>query len=376
VQAVRPYINEVLGHVFDAHKRNAIAFAVEGIIKSGSVVSAKIAENGPGEAYTKHKIKRMWRLLRNEGICADSISESLIRAFSISVGERVLLTLDWTTIGPFEMMTTSVVSGGRALPFQWTAIDMKTRMAVGQKMHVRRLRRLLPDGVDFILLFDAGYDDVWFLKELVELGLKFVIRSTPQVCIRPRNEDWLKLTDFKFERGRLYDWGWVDYTKGHAFPIRGAAIHDFGQKDPWILVSNVHATAQELVKFYGRRFETEETYKDWKDLRNGMQLKNSRIRNADNLVRLCAILSLAYLLMSLVGLEGEAQGKQRRYQANTVKHKRVLAVWRLGKRLLTDEGVIFGQYLLSRLWSHLQELSRQFGGGKWRSSSYRWLRSG
>ena len=119
--------------------------------------------------------------------------------------------------------------------------------------------------------------------------------------------------------------------------------------------------AQEIVLFYSRRFETEETYKDYKDVRGGMQLKGSRITTEDRLSRLIAAQTIAYWLMSLAGLYGEEKGLHRKMQANTIRDKRVLALWKVGRKLLRT-AKIQGQHLLGPMWRLLEALSGTYGG--------------
>lgn len=363
LEGVRNFVDQLLVGVVDAHKRKSIAFAVAGIIESRSVVCAEIGREAPGDVDDKHKIKRVDRLIGNDRLDVLAICKALLRAFNFSVGQHVLLTLDWTTVGRFEVMTTSVVSGGRAIPFHWTVIHpKKTRKLLAQQCHVEELQELLPDDVNFVLLFDAGYDDVDFVRKvMVDLGLRAIIRSSTMVCIKPTNEAWLNLLSFRFERGKFYDWGTVLFTKEHELPIRCVAIHDHQQQDPWILVTNTTYQAHEAVAFYGRRFETEETYKDYKDLRAGLQLKGSRIKCKDRLKRLIAVQTIAYWLMTLAGMYGESQQMHRRMQANTVRDKRVIAVWRVGRKLIR-KGVALPRLLLKLLWGQLSRLAESTGG--------------
>ncbi|MFB1485481.1 transposase, partial [Corallococcus sp. RDP092CA] len=51
-----------------------------------------------------------------------------------------------------------------------------------------------------------------------------------------------------------------------------------GMKDSWCLVTSfTDATAQEVLDVYARRFTIEETFRDVKDLKFGMGLKQVRV---------------------------------------------------------------------------------------------------
>lgn len=361
---VLDWTSQLLAGTYDARKRNSISKAVAGAIGAQSTVCSHIARSVPGEAYDKHKIKRFDRLLANDEFEPKSLFPVLLQAFNFRPGQRVLLALDWTTVGRFEVLVTSVVTDGRALPFQWTIIDQnKVRKANAQLEHVRELQAILPEHVRFIHLFDAGFDDGAFVKEVVAItGLKFVIRSSPTFCFKPnaKRKRWRNMKSFRFKRGVRYDLGEGAYTKTNAIELRCVGLHDHKQQKPWILLTNLKDDVSDVVLYYSRRFTTEEAFKDVKDVRSGMQLKGSLVRSAARLSRLTAIVVLAYWLMTLAGMEGERIGHQRRMQANT-RQKRVLAVWRVGRDLIL-KGLLKTCNLLELLWDLMATLSNARGG--------------
>lgn len=359
---VRPWVDTLLEGRIDAKKRNTLAHIVSGIIEGKTVVPAEIGKHVVSAASDKDRIKQVDRFLGNTGFDVRAVSEGLLACFDFAPRQRVGLALDWTKLGPFWMMTTSVVTGSRALPFHWTIIHpKKLRMLVVQKWHIEELKAMLPPDVEFILLFDAGYDDVDFLRCLIDSNVKFIVRSSSTVCIREKGKKWVNLSKTKLERGRLYDWGTVDFTKDHELEIRVIGFHDHGMADPWLLVTNLQDTGEWVVKLYGRRFETEETYKDFKDVRSGLQLKGTRVTDPHRLARLVAAQAVAYYLMVLCGLYGEELNLHRKMQANTIKHRRVVALWRVGRNLIRNGKVQF-HGLLSRLKSLLEALGVSLGG--------------
>lgn len=369
LDTVRCWIDQVLAGLLDAKKLNTLTCVAAGIIESQSLVIAEIGEAIPSGAFDKHRVKQVDRFLSNTWFDARAVSLGLLRGFAFVPHQRVLVALDWTTCGRLEMMTAAVATGSRALPFHWTVINKKrVRMAVAQKQHIEELLLMLPVGVEVVLLFDAGFDDADFVRFLLASGIKFVVRTSPQVCVRAQaQEEWTKLSEFVWERGRLYDWGLVDFTKEHEVPIRLVALHDHGQKKPWLLLTNLQDDARRVVDCYSRRFETEETYKDIKDVRSGFQLKGTRVRSPQRLTRLVAAMTVAYYLLVCAGLYGEDLGLHRHMQTNTEKRKRVLALWRVGLRLIR-RGKVRRQHLLGRLWTLLEAMSIKFGGQQCQAS--------
>ena len=333
---VLDFLSQILAGALDKRKIKSMGAAVAGIIASQSTVCARFARETPGSAYDKHKIKRVDRLLGNEGFVVDTVFAALLRLLRLDRREEVVLAVDWTLVGRFEVLFTSVVHCGRTLPLQWTVIDPeKTRKANAQRRHMQALKELLgPCAKRVKVLFDAGFDDNDFLSEVVsQLGFGVVVRSSPSACFKPEGEAWFKLSELELKRGVCRDLGWGEYTKSHAFPIRIVALHDHKQKKPWLLLTNLDHDARDIVSFYGRRFTIEETFKDIKAVRGGMQLKGCLVKSADRLSRLIALDVLAYWMMSAIGKDGEKRGEHRKMQANTTK-RRVLALWRVGCTLM------------------------------------------
>ena len=62
-----------------------------------------------------------------------------------------------------------------------------------------------------------------------------------------------------------------------AYPVEAVVlVHDRDMKDAWCLAtSRGDLTARQVVTLYGKRFTTEETFRDQKDLRFGMGLNQT-----------------------------------------------------------------------------------------------------
>jgi hypothetical protein len=77
------------------------------------------------------------------------------------------------------------------------------------------------------------------------------------------------------------------------------------------------------VKLYGRRFTIEETFRDQKDLRFGMGLREVRIKNELRRDRLLMLLAIAQALLTLLGAASERSQLDKYLKVNTVKHRTV-----------------------------------------------------
>lgn len=76
----------------------------------------------------------------------------------------------------------------------------------------------------------------------------------------------------------------------------------------WLVVSDEPASLQ-TFREYGERFQIEEELLDEKS--NGFQLESSKIRSAPALSRLCLVLAVTTLLLSVQGQHVVASGKRQ-----------------------------------------------------------------
>ena len=103
-----------------------------------------------------------------------------------------------------------------------------------------------------------------------------------------------------------------------------------GMKEPWCLATSLkEATAAFVVGLYSKRFRTEETFRDMKDLRFGMGLSWVKVRSTERRDRLLLVSALACALLTLLGAAGESLGMERYLKANTVK-TRTYSLFRQG----------------------------------------------
>ena len=116
-----------------------------------------------------------------------------------------------------------------------------------------------------------------------------------------------------------------------------------GQKEPWIIVTNITGTKRQVITWYGKRFQIEETFRDQKSHRFGLALGRLKIMQADRLERLLFILVFAQFLALMVGTLARHQGLDRQFQANTRRKRR------------EHSDFFLGLYYIFRLtWHHRQ----------------------
>ncbi|MDQ0287649.1 hypothetical protein J2Z49_002779 [Desulfofundulus luciae] len=139
--------------------------------------------------------------------------------------------------------------------------------------------------------------------------------------------------------GTQKDLGLVYYQKQVRWPVRLVVRFKPGQKEPWLLVTNVvEARAERIADWYARRMEIEEFFRDLKNERAGFRLRGLVLRAAMRYNRLFLLIAYAYYLLTVLGDWAEKRHLHRRLMANT-ERKRTLGLWRVG-------------YYIFRSWSN------------------------
>ncbi|MFH0342714.1 MAG: hypothetical protein ACHBNF_11415 [Chromatiales bacterium] len=100
--------------------------------------------------------------------------------------------------------------------------------------------------------------------------------------------------------------------------------------------------------------QIEESFRDMKSARFGRTLEFHRSRDPQRLAILLLILAPALLVLWLIGRIAEERGLMRHYQANTVRHRKVLSVIFLGIRIIerAQDHFIYRRRIMHRLAKH------------------------
>lgn len=95
-----------------------------------------------------------------------------------------------------------------------------------------------------------------------------------------------------------------------------------GMKEAWCLATSFEeGTAQDVMDMYGRRFTTEETFRNVKDLKFGIGLKQVRVGTPERRDKLLLISAFAQALLTLLGAAGESLGYDKQLEVNTAKKR-------------------------------------------------------
>jgi hypothetical protein len=248
----------------------------------------------------------------------------------------VLIALDWTDFDKDDhttLVASLITKHGRATPLLWKTVKKSSLSGSRNRYEdelLEHLRDSLPEGVRATLLADRGFGDQERYRKISDLGLDYVIRFREGILVTDQWGDRKPASDWLSSTGRAKMHKDVAVTEDCYVVPAIVLAHDKGMKESWCLAtSRQDKTASEIVKWYGKRFTIEETFRDTKNGHLGMGLSATHIRNEARRDRLIFIAAIAHMLVTLLGAAGERCGLDRTLKSNT-SAKRQLSLFNQG----------------------------------------------
>ena len=330
LKRVLGFLQSVFCGELHAKRVLSLAHATLGVL-SGETLRVHGIGQGMAEArgrVTKHAIKQVDRLLSNQGIDVWSCFAYWV-AHAIGGRPEIVVALDWTEFdadGHSTIALHLVTRHGRATPLLWKTVlksKLKRRRSKYERDLLRRLRALVPLEVKVTVLADRGFGSkslYRFLDE--ELGFEYVIRFRGNISVTSSQGEERRASDWVGKGGRAKTLRDASVTK-HGYQVATiVCVHARDMKEPWCLVaSDPHASARLVIDYYAKRWSIEPSFRDTKDLRFGMGLSHTHIKNPERRDRMLLLNAFAIFLMTLLGAAGESLGFDRLLKANTVKYR-------------------------------------------------------
>ena len=323
----------------DMHARRVVSlsYAVLGVLHAGSLAIHSIGQ-GLAQARgldPKHAVKQVDRLLSNKEI---DVWRLFYQWVPFVVGDRseFVVTLDWTEHDHDDQSTIAlnmVTSHGRATPLLWKTVkksDLKDRRNEHEDKLLERLREIVPRTVRVTVLADRGFGDQKLYDYCKELGLDYIIRFRECILVTDARGDSMAAGDWVPLNGRAKHIPRALVTADKAEVPAVVCMKAAGMKDAWCLAtSREDLRGAEVVKLYGKRFTTEENFRDTKDIKFGLGLSATHIGTPQRRDRLLLIAAMAQALLTLLGAAAERVGLDRKLKVNTAK-KRTHSLFRQG----------------------------------------------
>jgi hypothetical protein len=212
----------------------------------------------------------------------------------------------------FCLIRVSIQYRGRAIPLVWRVLrhnSSSVRFVLYQGM-LKRAARLIPNGVSVRFLADRGFADTQLMQYLRdELRWHFRIRIKSSAWVYRPHKGWKQLKQYHLAAGESILLHGITLTKSRPLANLNVALgRDPLSRQVWLVVTDELVSLQTFQQ-YGERFQIEEEILDEKS--NGFQLERSEIRDVPALSRLCLVMAVTSLLLSVQGQQVVAAGKRR-----------------------------------------------------------------
>ena len=380
-----------------------IAWAVLCLLVAQRVTSATLARALPAEHAGSGRscLRRVRRWWRGPALDQVLISPALIRlALPLLAGaQSVVVALDTTRLGPWEVWLAGIVVAGRTLPIGWAAIPYpwpKGRFRVTTLALIQQLQQAFPAGVRWTLVADRGFPSAVLFAQLRQGGTAFSVRL--------RWSDWVMVdrvyapVSAHLAAGRLVVGQRTAATMGRGTleqPLVTAAIvvsaavvtpprhkqnpgtareraqraqqhaqhrkHKQGRKttppsavaqryaQTWVLFTTASTVGQAVAEYAGR-MSIEETYRDWHH-HWAVRAAVVDMPTEAMVARLIGIVCLAYTVQMHLGQRVSADPVGQRRRAQWTVTDRVSWFW-CGQRLFDDPGYDWADWL-DQQWESL-----------------------
>lgn len=276
--------------------------------------------------------------------------------------KELLILIDWSgSCGrKLHTLTASIVGHGRSIPL-YHEIFSESQLGneLAHEQFLQRLNQMIPNTTKVTLITDAGFRTPWF-RQVIAYGWDVIGRIYDGFSFQKEGEkDWFSLKEIDFGgtgKARLLGKGKIGkktkrvsgyvYTykeklsgkshKKNIYPTHEKQ-HSRYYRNGWIIFSTIEKSPHFMVKYYKKRMQIEQNFKDIKNRELGLGLRQNQSQTKERLTMLWFLACLIIIISWWIGLIVETSNRHRTYQANTVKNKRVRSFIHLARMVYRHE---------------------------------------
>jgi hypothetical protein len=312
-----------------------MAWFLSGVYASRSVQLQRVAGKIPGLAKLTSRTRRLSRFLANPRLRVRVWYEPLARwwvqAMLATVGE-VRLVVDGTQVGwGHQLLLVAIAFRRRAIPLAWTWVKhAKGHSSAGKQLALLAyVQQLIPAGARVVVVGDSEFGAVAVLRQVEAWQWQYVLRQTGKHRVqRMEQTGWQPFRSVIPRAGQSV---WLPHallTAKHAHPVNLLAYWQVGEKQPWLLATNL-PSRRAALRTYRRRMWIDELFGDLK--KHGFDLESTHVHHLMRLSRLTLLVALLYLWSIAVGLRTIKQG--RRHLVDRTD-RRDLSIFQIGVRII------------------------------------------
>lgn len=260
----------------------------------------------------------------------EPIARDVVQAAAKTVGE-IRLIVDGTKVGfEHQLLMVAIAYRRRAIPIAWTWVR-KSRghsSAVKQLALLAYVRRLIPAQTPVLLVGGSEFGSVAVIRQLESCKWHYVLRQKANHWVKVGESDWQYFGDWVEKPGQSNWLGRGLLTSKHAHPTNLLAHWKRGEKEPWLLATDL-PSRQKTLGAYRRRMWIEEMFGDLKG--NGFDLESTHLRHFLCLSRLTLAVALLYVWLISTGSKAIKNGQRHCVDR---AERRDLSIFQIGLRLV------------------------------------------
>lgn len=351
-----------------ASRMNSLMVGVKNALDSNKLTLTALGRASKDKGQIKSKIKRMDRLIGNTELHQEINNiYKVISSLIIGNKKHPIIIVDWANVdnrNKFEVLKATVAYEGRGLTIL-DRVEYKNRGTKAENnshdQFIDDLEKIIPKNCQPIVVADAAFSAKWF-RRIESKGWYWVGRLRGKIMMCQANDDqWLSCNDvfpmatnapkelgnYLISKQRPMKCTLFAYKKPAMGRTRknldGSRKTDIvksdyakSAKEPWLLATNLpkaYNLAKKVVNCYSKRMQIEETIRDNKSTNYGFGIRYTLSETKERVAVLILIATLALLIFGILGKAGYEIGLNRQFQANTIKHRRVLSLWYLGRQI-------------------------------------------
>jgi Transposase DDE domain len=319
----REELDELMGEVFGgeihAQRVASLSDGVDGVLHAASLGVRAI---GHGLAVAnglapRQAIKPVDRLLSNPKLLREEVARCWVR-FVVAERKALFVNFDWTEFADADqsmLVLGTQTEHGRSTPLVWKTVthsELKDPRHAHEDELVGLLADVLPEGVRVTVVADRGFSDSKLYRFLQELGVESIMRFRGVVYVASADGERRKAQDWLGAGGQMRVLRGARVTaEGQPVPIV-VCVQQKRMQEPWLLASSrSDLPGPAITHRYSQRFTVEETFRDVKNPRLGLGLKQTVMARNDRRDALFLLAVRAHTLLTRLGKAGEELGMDR-----------------------------------------------------------------
>ena len=345
------------GAVKHKTRLKSLVTAVESVLNGANLSLTSIGRHLKKDITPKSKIKEVDYLLNNGHLHRERISiYKAINEWIIGESQLLFIAIHWSSIVAHKqhLLRASLVCKGRSITvYEEIHPESELGNRESHQHFLKNLKKVLPSGREICILVDAGFRTDFFIQVQTE-DWDYVGRILSTMHYTPRDKEGWKACTSLYEQAttepesigpvklaksnkldsQLYLYKkFVDESSTEKKVTIRKIKHGRKEKDyknaakkPWLIASSLEIPAKKIMAIYKKRMKIEHDFRDSKDPKWGLGIRESRTTDPMGLIIQLLIGFAASFLLWIIGLCLEKKCLHRDFQANSIKDKRVLSL--------------------------------------------------